>query len=228
MSTTTTNYDLVKPDLTDTADITVINGDLDVIDATLKTIADGVADTVGLTKPNLTPYFDHNTDFAGTQYVSGFSAVTKTATEYIAAEVGDVGVATINVGAGNTFTATAYPSRRVKEGTAYTVMLELWGAPASGLMVTPSKSDSASQFGAVSEAVADNGVHRYPVSTRSSISSSTKGLVFQARNTGSSSVTFKARVSLYEGTYTGSFKPYSYGMSEIGALIVQLIEDHDA
>ena len=228
MSTNTTNYNLVKPALSDTADIAVINGDLDIIDATMKAISDGVTDSVSHTSPNLTPFFDHNTDFAGTQYVSGFSTITKTASEYIASEIGDIGVATINVGAGNTFTATAYPSKRIKAETAYTVMLELWDTPNSGLTVTPCKSDSNSQFGAVNAESAADGVHRYSVTTRNGALSKTKGLIFEAKNTGASAVTFKARVSLYEGTYSGSFKPYAYGMSEIGALINKLINDHDS
>lgn len=43
MSTTTTNYSLVKPATTDVVDITVLNGDLDTIDTTLKSISDAAA-----------------------------------------------------------------------------------------------------------------------------------------------------------------------------------------
>lgn len=43
MSTTTTNYSLVKPDYTDIADIAVLNGNSDIIDSTMKTLADGVS-----------------------------------------------------------------------------------------------------------------------------------------------------------------------------------------
>ena len=40
MSTTTTNYGLVKPELTDAANITAMNGNWDKIDTTLKSKAD--------------------------------------------------------------------------------------------------------------------------------------------------------------------------------------------
>ena len=43
MSSTTTNYNLVKPDYTDIADIADINGNSDIIDNQLKLLADGVA-----------------------------------------------------------------------------------------------------------------------------------------------------------------------------------------
>ena len=42
MATRTTNYNLIKPDLTDDADIRVINGNMDVLDNTLKTINDSI------------------------------------------------------------------------------------------------------------------------------------------------------------------------------------------
>lgn len=42
MATKTTNYNLIKPDLTDDADIRVINGNMDVLDTQLKTVADSV------------------------------------------------------------------------------------------------------------------------------------------------------------------------------------------
>lgn len=42
MATKTKNYNLIKPDLTDDADIRVINGNMDVLDTQLKTVADSV------------------------------------------------------------------------------------------------------------------------------------------------------------------------------------------
>jgi len=47
MSTTTTNYGLVKPDLTDRADIRVINSDLDTVDTTLASLAASITGKVG-------------------------------------------------------------------------------------------------------------------------------------------------------------------------------------
>lgn len=41
MASNTRYYNLVKPDVTDTIDITVLNGDLDTIDAKLKEAIDG-------------------------------------------------------------------------------------------------------------------------------------------------------------------------------------------
>lgn len=43
MSTVTTNYNLVKPAYTDDADIADINGNMDLIDAQMKTNADGIS-----------------------------------------------------------------------------------------------------------------------------------------------------------------------------------------
>lgn len=40
MATKTTNYNLTKPDLTDWADIRVLNANMDIIDNTMKTISD--------------------------------------------------------------------------------------------------------------------------------------------------------------------------------------------
>lgn len=40
MATNTTNYNLVKPELNDFADIRVINGNMDIIDAQLKRVSD--------------------------------------------------------------------------------------------------------------------------------------------------------------------------------------------
>lgn len=44
MSTTTTNYSLIKPELTDAADITAMNANWDALDAKLKEISDNASD----------------------------------------------------------------------------------------------------------------------------------------------------------------------------------------
>lgn len=51
MSTTTTNYGLVKPELTDAADITAMNQNWDIIDEELGNIGEVVEESLG----NLTP-----------------------------------------------------------------------------------------------------------------------------------------------------------------------------
>lgn len=40
MATKTTNYNLTKPDMTDYADIRVLNANMDIIDNAMKTISD--------------------------------------------------------------------------------------------------------------------------------------------------------------------------------------------
>ena len=42
MATNTPNYNLVKPDLTDIVDIADINGNMDIIDTTIKAVADSI------------------------------------------------------------------------------------------------------------------------------------------------------------------------------------------
>jgi hypothetical protein len=42
MATTTPNYDLVKPDFTDVVDISDINGNMDILDTTIKAVADSI------------------------------------------------------------------------------------------------------------------------------------------------------------------------------------------
>lgn len=42
MATNTTNYNLAKPDLTDFADIRVLNGNMDIIDEQLKLLKDEI------------------------------------------------------------------------------------------------------------------------------------------------------------------------------------------
>ena len=43
MANSTTNYNLIKPLKTEKADIDVINGNMDIIDLSLKSIADGLS-----------------------------------------------------------------------------------------------------------------------------------------------------------------------------------------
>jgi len=50
MATTTTNYALVKPDLADNVDIADINGNMDTIDTTMKSISDAASSGGGYTK----------------------------------------------------------------------------------------------------------------------------------------------------------------------------------
>lgn len=50
MATNTTNYSLVKPGLSDNVDITVINGNMDTIDTTMKTNADDITTLEGNVK----------------------------------------------------------------------------------------------------------------------------------------------------------------------------------
>ena len=52
MATKTTNYNLTKPDLTDWADIRVLNNNMDIIDSAMKTIAD-LADSGGGDAPSI-------------------------------------------------------------------------------------------------------------------------------------------------------------------------------
>ena len=43
MATNTTNFNLIKPEYTDTADIADINGNMDKVDASLNGLADAIA-----------------------------------------------------------------------------------------------------------------------------------------------------------------------------------------
>ena len=47
MATTTTNYGMTKPDVTDYYDVNVFNGNADIVDAKLKELEDGKLDTDG-------------------------------------------------------------------------------------------------------------------------------------------------------------------------------------
>lgn len=60
MSTTTTNYNLIKPSLSDSASINTINSNMDTIDSTIKNLSDqsifqtagGTANAITLTLPS--------------------------------------------------------------------------------------------------------------------------------------------------------------------------------
>lgn len=56
MATKTTNYNLTKPDLTDWADIRVLNANMDIIDNAMKTISDLVGSGGGGADINLSDY----------------------------------------------------------------------------------------------------------------------------------------------------------------------------
>ena len=225
MATRTTNYQLVKPAMTDTADISVINGDMDIIDTELYRLSQRIDSATALSSPNVCPFFDHNTALAGTRYVSGFSEVTHTDTEHIDS-VAD-GIATISIGHGKTFTATMYPLTRVQADTDYTAIIEGFSVPA-GIKLMVCKSDSASQMTPTAEVdVKGTTTIQQAVKTRAAIGSSTKGPVIQIRNTGSTDATVKVRLSLFRAGYYGSYNPYSYSMQEIGALIEKLIADNN-
>lgn len=53
MATKTTNYNLTKPDLTDWADIRVLNANMDIIDSAMKTISDLVSSGGGGDAPSI-------------------------------------------------------------------------------------------------------------------------------------------------------------------------------
>lgn len=53
MATKTTNYNLTKPDLTDWADIRVLNTNMDIIDSTMKTISDLASSGSGGDAPSI-------------------------------------------------------------------------------------------------------------------------------------------------------------------------------
>lgn len=56
MATKTTNYNLTKPDLTDWADIRVLNANMDIIDSAMKTISDLAGTGSGGTEIDLSAY----------------------------------------------------------------------------------------------------------------------------------------------------------------------------
>ena len=56
MATKTTNYNLTKPDMTDYADIRVLNANMDIIDAEMKTISDLAGSGSGGTSVDLSAY----------------------------------------------------------------------------------------------------------------------------------------------------------------------------
>lgn len=84
MSTKTTNYELIKPALTDPADITAINSNWDIIDTTLKVKADLTNGKVPSSQLDLTSKVDKSgdeltgpLDFKNTDQ---FRAISKTRT----------------------------------------------------------------------------------------------------------------------------------------------------
>lgn len=56
MATKTTNYNLTKPDLTDWADIRVLNNNMDIIDSAMKTISDLAGTGLGGAEIDLSAY----------------------------------------------------------------------------------------------------------------------------------------------------------------------------
>lgn len=63
MATKTKNYNLIKPDLTDDADIRVINGNMDVLDNQLKSISDKANNTANNAYTNITVSDDYTWKF---------------------------------------------------------------------------------------------------------------------------------------------------------------------
>lgn len=63
MATKTTNYNLIKPALTDDADIRVINGNMDVLDNQLKSISDKAGNATNNAYTNLTVSSDYTWKF---------------------------------------------------------------------------------------------------------------------------------------------------------------------
>lgn len=84
MATKTTNYNLIKPALTDDADIRVINGNMDVLDNQLKSISDKAGTATNNAYTNLTVSSDYTWKFtkgsgANTSYDTIKKATTATA-----------------------------------------------------------------------------------------------------------------------------------------------------
>lgn len=63
MATKTKNYNLIKPDLTDDADIRVINGNMDVLDNQLKSISDKAGSATNNAYTNITVSSDYTWKF---------------------------------------------------------------------------------------------------------------------------------------------------------------------
>ena len=63
MATKTKNYNLIKPDLTDDADIRVINGNMDVLDNNLKQVSDSVTNTNNNAYSDVTVTSDYTLKF---------------------------------------------------------------------------------------------------------------------------------------------------------------------
>lgn len=84
MATKTTNYNLIKPELTDDADIRVINGNMDVLDNQLKSISDKAGSATNNAYTNITVSSDYTWKFtkgsgANVSYDTIKNATTATA-----------------------------------------------------------------------------------------------------------------------------------------------------
>lgn len=96
MSTHTDNYNLVKPDYADTADIGDINGNMDIIDSTMKSQADTIAShttsisSLATSKSNVLITDSFTSTFTAQPNASGSTAFTITKQGYT--PIGIVGI----------------------------------------------------------------------------------------------------------------------------------------
>ena len=81
MATKTANYNLIKPDLTDDADIRVINGNMDVLDNNLKQVAESVTNTNNNAYSDITVTSDYTLKFTKGAGSSTTCDTIKNATE---------------------------------------------------------------------------------------------------------------------------------------------------
>lgn len=81
MATKTTNYNLIKPDLTDDADIRVINGNMDVLDNNLKQVSDSVTNSTNNLYSDITVTSDYTLKFTKGSGSSTTCDTIKNATE---------------------------------------------------------------------------------------------------------------------------------------------------
>lgn len=89
MATNTTNYNLVKPAYTDTADIGDINGNMDIIDAQMKTNANGIS-SLGSSKSNLLSTANFSQSFTPVTQTTGNVTINVSRSGYTA--LGIVGI----------------------------------------------------------------------------------------------------------------------------------------
>lgn len=81
MATKTTNYNLIKPALTDDADIRVINGNMDVLDNQLKSISDKAGNATNNAYTNLTVSSDYTWKFTkGSGVNASYDTIKKATT----------------------------------------------------------------------------------------------------------------------------------------------------